>query len=137
MRYKNPSVTVDGIIERNNEILLIKRGREPFKGMWALPGGFVEYGEIVEDAVKREIKEETGLITEVRHLLGVYSKPDRDPRGHTISIVFVLDVLGGKLKEGDDASDTRFFSVGQLPNLAFDHKDIIKDYLRRKDHDMS
>ncbi|MCK5038278.1 MAG: NUDIX hydrolase, partial [Thermoplasmata archaeon] len=101
--YQNPALTVDAIILIDDKLLLIQRGNDPFKGYYALPGGFVEYGERVEEAVEREVKEETGLDAEVQELIGVYSAPDRDPRGHTISVVFHLEVIGGELKAGDDA----------------------------------
>ncbi|XRO74697.1 NUDIX domain-containing protein [Methanocaldococcus sp. 28A] len=126
--YLHPAVAVDGIIVKDNKILLIKRKNNPFKGCYALPGGFVECGETVKEAVVREIREETGLITKVKSLLGVYSSPDRDPRGHVISIVFILDVIGGELKAGDDAKEAEFFDLNNLPKLAFDHKKIIEDY---------
>ena len=109
MNYKSPKLTVDGVIIKNEKILLIKRKKQPFERKWALPGGFVEYGEKTEDAVIREVFEETGLKTKINHLAGVYSDPDRDPRGHTVSIVYVLDICGGELKSGDDASETKFF----------------------------
>ncbi len=129
MEYKNPALTVDGIIIIDGKLLLIKRGREPFKGQYALPGGFVEVGERVEEAVEREAKEETGLDTEVRDLIGVYSAPDRDPRGHTVSVVFSLDIIGGRMKAGDDACDIKLFDLDALPELAFDHSKIVEDYL--------
>ncbi|MFU8653462.1 NUDIX domain-containing protein [Methanotorris formicicus] len=129
--YPSPSLTVDGIIEINNKILLIKRKKHPFKDFWALPGGFVECGETVEEAVIREVEEETGLKTKVKKLLGVYSNPNRDPRGHTISVVFVLDVVGGEILAGDDAKDAGLFDLNNLPKLAFDHENIIKDYLKQ------
>ncbi|ACX72250.1 NUDIX hydrolase [Methanocaldococcus vulcanius M7] len=131
--YLHPAVAVDGIIEQDDKILLIKRKNPPFKGYFAIPGGFVECGETVENAVIREIKEETGLITEIIDLLGVYSSPTRDPRGHVISITYILKVVGGKLKAGDDAKEAEFFDLNALPELAFDHERIIKDYLRWKD----
>jgi len=130
MRYKNPKLTVDGIVERDERVLLVKRRKEPFKNMWALPGGFVNYGEKVEDAVIREVKEETGLDTRVERLFGVYSDPDRDPRGHTVSIVFVLQIVGGELRGGDDACDAKFFPLDDLPDLAFDHSRILSDFRR-------
>jgi len=129
MNYKSPKLTVDGIIIDDNKLLLIKRRNNPFKDKWALPGGFVEYGEKTEDAVIREVNEETGLITEVKSLVGVYSDPNRDPRGHTISIIYLLEVKNGSLKGGDDASDARFFNFDDLPGLSFDHNSIIKDFL--------
>lgn len=129
MPFKSPKLTVDGIIIKNEKILLIKRKNEPFKGKWALPGGFVEYGEKTEDSVIREVFEETGLKTNVNKLIAVYSDPNRDPRGHTITVVYKLDVNSVKLKSGDDASDVKFFDVDQLPPLSFDHDKIIKNAL--------
>ena len=124
-----PSITVDGVIIKDGKILLIKRKNEPFKGRWALPGGFVEYGETVEEAVLREVKEETGLDAEIKKLVGVYSDPNRDPRGHTISVVFLLEAKGSAIA-GDDASDAKFFNLDDLPPLAFDHEKIIKDAIQ-------
>ena len=91
MKYKSPKLTVDGILLKKGEILLIKRKNPPFKNSWALPGGFVEYGEKTEDAVLREFFEETGLKTTIKKLIGVYSDPDRDPRGHTVSIIYLIE----------------------------------------------
>ena len=130
MTVKSPKLTVDGIIIKDGKILLVKRKNDPFKGKWALPGGFVEYGEKTEDAVAREVLEETGLKTTVDKTIGVYSDPNRDPRGHTITVVYKLDVKGGELKSGDDASDAKFFDVNQLPELSFDHDKIIENVLR-------
>ncbi|MGC9203581.1 MAG: NUDIX domain-containing protein [Thermoplasmata archaeon] len=127
--YKIPSLTVDGIINEGKSILLIKRGRDPFRGLYALPGGFVEYGETVESAIEREILEETGLSVKIRRILGIYSSPDRDPRGHTISIVYILERTGGTPKAGDDAEELKFFDLDNLPELAFDHRKIIDDFL--------
>jgi len=131
MSYKIPSITTDGVILKDKQILLIKRKNEPFKGKWALPGGFVEYGEKTEDAVIREVSEETGLKTKIRTLAGVYSDPNRDPRGHIITIIYVLDIVEGNVKAGDDASDVKFFDVHQLPALATDHNKIINDVIKR------
>ncbi len=133
---KCPRLTVDGVIIKNKKILLIRRKNEPFKGKWALPGGFVDYGERVEDAVIREIKEETGLDTEIEKLLGVYSDPARDPRGHTISIVYLLSPKKGIAKGGDDAAEAKFFDIEHLPSLAFDHEKIIKDAVHTFHHGM-
>jgi len=127
--YRNPSLTVDGIIRQNDKLLLIKRKNPPFKGTYALPGGFVEYNETVEKAVVREVEEETGLETEINKLIGVYSSPDRDPRGHMVSTVFSLDIIGGSLKGGSDAEKAQFFDISELPELAFDHGYIITDFL--------
>ena len=130
MTVKSPKLTVDGIILKDEKILLVKRKNDPFKGKWALPGGFVEYGEKTEDAVAREVLEETGLKTTVDKTIGVYSDPNRDPRGHTITVVYRLNIKGGELKSGDDASDAKFFDVNQLPELSFDHDKIIENALR-------
>ena len=131
MVYKTPKLTVDGVILENGQILLIKRKGDPFKGKWALPGGFVEYNEKVEDAVIREIREETGVNAEIKEIVGVYSDPRRDPRGHTVSIVFLLDIISGKIKCGDDACNAKFFNLKRLPDLSFDHDKIISDVKRR------
>ncbi|MEF8874975.1 MAG: NUDIX domain-containing protein [Candidatus Thermoplasmatota archaeon] len=131
--YRNPSLTVDGIVTKEDEILLIERKNPPFEGCYALPGGFVEYNERVEDAVIREVKEETGLRTEIENMVGVYSSPDRDPRGHMVSIVFSLDTVGGELTGGSDAASAAFFSFKNLPDLAFDHDEIIDDFHLDKD----
>jgi len=132
MNYKSPKLTVDGVLIIDQSLLLIRRKNPPFQDEWALPGGFVEYGETTEDAVKREFFEETGLHIDIIELLGVYSDPSRDPRGHTISIVYFLKKTGGNLKGGDDASDAKFFQLSSLPPLAFDHDIIVKDVVRRK-----
>ena len=133
MRYKSPKLTVDGVVLSDGKIILIKRKNDPFKGKWALPGGFVEYGEKVEDAVIREIYEETGLKTSIIKIFGVYSDPNRDPRGHTVSIVYLLDIIEGMLKGGDDAIDAKFFKLEELPDLSFDHDIILKDITRSLD----
>lgn len=126
---KTPMITVDAIIERDDKILLIKRKNEPFKGQWALPGGFVEYGESAEDAIIREVKEEANLDISIKTLLGVYSQPGRDPRGHVISICYVASAKGEE-KGGTDASDAAFFSVEEIKRLklAFDHEGMIAYY---------
>ena len=129
MNHKIPRVTVDGVIIQDNEILLIRRKNEPFKGKWALPGGFVEYGEKTEDAVLREIFEETGLKTKIYDLVGVYSDPVRDPRGHTITVVYLLEIFVGDLGGSTDAMYARSFNIHDLPALAFDHEKIIKDVI--------
>jgi 8-oxo-dGTP diphosphatase len=127
--YKNPAPTVDIAITDGKRIVVVKRGREPFKGKWALPGGFVEYGETVEDAAAREALEETGIEVRLMSILGVYSAPDRDPRNHHISIVFVATALNGEPKGGDDAADATWRNLDSLRigDLAFDHDMIIDD----------
>ncbi len=121
------TLTVDAIIPYQGKIVLIKRLNEPYKGFYALPGGIVEYGERVEDAVLREVEEETGLKGEIHSLVGVYSDPDRDPRGHFVSVCFVVIPKEGELKAGSDAKEVGLFSLDNLPKLAFDHEKMIKD----------
>ena len=121
------TLTVDAIIPYKGGIVLIKRKNEPFKGYYALPGGIVEYGERVEDAAIREVMEETGLECRIKKLVGVYSDPERDPRGHFVSICFLMEVVGGELKASSDAEDVKIFKLKELPKLAFDHEKMIKD----------
>ena len=121
------TLTVDAIIPYKRKIVLIKRGNDPFKGYYALPGGIVEYGERVEDAVLREVEEETGLKGKIHKLVGVYSDPGRDPRGHFVSVCFIVLPIGGELKAGSDAKDVELFDLPSLPKLAFDHEKMIKD----------
>ncbi len=124
---RSPVLTVDAvIIDEKGRILLVKRGNEPFKGEFALPGGLVEYGETVEEAVMREVWEETGLRVGVEDIVGVYSDPKRDPRGHFVSVVFMCEPVGGELRAGSDARSVKWFS--KVPEgLAFDHRKILKD----------
>ena len=128
IRKKVPMVTVDGIIIEEGKILLIKRAGSPYKDHWALPGGFVELGETLEEAVAREVKEETGLETKPVKLTGAYSDPKRDPRGHTISIAYLLKIIKGNLKITPEAKEVRFFALNNLPeDMAFDHEKIVCD----------
>ena len=131
MNYKSPKLTVDGAVFKDGRILLIKRKNEPFKGKWALPGGFVEYNEKTEDAAVREVFEETGLKTKIKNLVGVYSDPNRDPRGHTVTVVYLMEIMSGELCGGDDAAEAKFFDLDVLPGLSFDHDIVIKDVVRR------
>lgn len=126
--YKLPAVAVDGILIINDNIVLVKRKNEPFKGYLALPGGFVEYGETLESAVIREIYEETGIQSRIVRLLNIYSDPNRDPREHVISAVYVLEPVSGSLKVGDDADSVLLLSKNQVPVLAFDHNKILNDF---------
>jgi len=134
MKQKSPVLTVDGILIEDYSILLVQRKHPPFQGIWALPGGFVEYGEKTEDAMVREIFEETGLKIKIRLLLGVYSDPHRDPRGHTVTVAYLVDRVDGALNAGDDAMGVKFFKKNELPALAFDHANIVKDAFRRISH---
>ena len=129
MTRKSPKLAVDAVILKNDSIILIKRKYDPYSGNWALPGGFVEYGETVEDALIREAKEETGLDVRIKRIVGVYSDPDRDPRGHTVSVCFLCEIAGGDLNADTDASDAREFKLSKLPGLAFDHTKILEDVI--------
>ena len=128
--YRNPFPTVDIIIEVESGIVLIERKNPPHG--WAIPGGFVDYGETVEAAAVREAKEETGLDVELTVLLGVYSDPSRDPRHHTISTVFVASATGQPVAD-DDAADAGVFTEDTLPDdIAFDHREILADYFNAR-----
>jgi 8-oxo-dGTP diphosphatase len=115
----------------DDTIVLIKRKYDPYKSHWAIPGGFVEIGETVEQAAVREAWEETGLNVKLMELVGVYSDPDRDPRGHTVTIAYIAQTASGTLKADSDAEDAFEFTKDQISNLelAFDHQIIIKDAL--------
>ena len=133
-KYRNPFPTVDIIIEIENSkkkgIVLIERKNPPYG--WAIPGGFVDYGESLEQAAVREAKEETSLKIKIIRQFHTYSDPDRDPRHHTISTVFIA-TASGKPKGRDDAISAKIFSRDEIPlNLAFDHKKIIEDYFNNK-----
>lgn len=137
-QYPRPALTVDCVIfgydSKKLDILLIKRGIEPFKGQWALPGGFVRMKESAEEAAIRELREETGLLNVYMEQLYTFSQPDRDPRGRTVSVAFFAlinknDFL--KPQGGDDASEAEWFNIKELPKLAFDHKKIIEVALNR------
>ena len=130
--YKIPSLTADiFIFDENLNFILIKRKNDPFKDYWALPGGFVEYGETVETAAIREAKEETNIDVELKDLVNVYSKPDRDPRGHTVSVAYTAKGNFSNRKADSDASDIAIFSPEDLDKItfAFDHEKILKDCL--------
>ncbi|MFU8818719.1 MAG: NUDIX domain-containing protein [Desulfurivibrio sp.] len=128
-RHRNPVPTVDIIIETAGGIVLIKR-KNPPPG-WALPGGFVDYGETLEAAAIREAREETGLEVELSGQFHTYSDPDRDARLHTISTVFIARAQG-QPQAGDDAAAAAIFTAANLPPLAFDHAGILADYFRHK-----
>ena len=123
--YKNPTPTVDIIIILGNGVVLIKRKNPPLA--WALPGGFVDYGESLEQAAVREALEETGLAIKLYRQFHTYSDPDRDPRQHTVSTVFLATATGSPVA-GDDADEVAIFSEEALPPLAFDHARILADY---------
>jgi len=118
------------VFDRDGRLLLIRRANAPFKDKWALPGGFVDYGERVEDAALRELKEETGVEGRIAALIGVYSAPKRDPRGHSVSIAFLVRPRSNKVRGADDASDAAFVAGWREARLAFDHADIVADALK-------
>ena len=123
---------VDGIIERDDKLLLVRRKKDPFKGSLSFPGGKVDEGEKVEDALKRELKEETNFDIEPTDILGVYSDPSRDPRGHRVSITFIATIKSGEAKAADDAESIVWLPINEQQDLAFDHNKILKDYLQWK-----
>jgi 8-oxo-dGTP diphosphatase len=123
---ETPKLMVDVVIPSEEGVVLIRRCSEPFEGHWALPGGFVEVGETVHEAAVREVAEETGLAVEVSRLVGVYSEPDRDPRGHNVSVAFLASVLGGQMKAASDAAEVEVLGPNTV-DLAFDHSRIIAE----------
>jgi len=134
--YRNPALTVDavvlnhqasGVLGDTYSVLLVERGREPFKGSFALPGGFVDYGEDIENAIHREIEEETGLTGLPFRQFRTFGKPGRDPRGHTVSVVYVAVIIGEPpdVIGGDDAASATWAPISRLPELAFDHAYIL------------
>ncbi|HTP55494.1 MAG TPA: NUDIX hydrolase [Thermoplasmata archaeon] len=127
---RGPSLTVDAVWIDRGRILLVRRGRPPFEGRWALPGGFVEPGETVEAAVARELREETGLRARPAELVGVYSDPARDPRGPTVSVVFRMVGRARRPRGGDDAADAAWQPLANAHGLAFDHDRIVADAVR-------
>ena len=128
----SPRVAVGAIVIRNNKVLLVKRKQPPDEGLWAIPGGRVKLGETLQKAAEREVKEETGLDIVNLRQFHTYSNPDRDPRHHTISVVFVAQARG-EPKARDDAADIGMFTEDTLPEkLAFDHHQILNDYFSRK-----
>jgi 8-oxo-dGTP diphosphatase len=133
--YRRPALTVDGVVLHRADaalrILLIERGRGPFRGSHALPGGFVDYGENPDDAIGREIAEETGLSGLSFTQFRTYGAPGRDPRGHTVSVVYLAEVRGAlpPVTAGDDAAAAAWHPVDRLPALAFDHGEIVAEVL--------
>jgi 8-oxo-dGTP diphosphatase len=134
--YPRPAVTVDALIIAKEDdccrVLLIQRGQEPFKEMWALPGGFVDMDEDLDDAISREVEEETGLKLNNFNQLRAFGKPDRDPRHRTITIAFYTYLENMLPVKGmDDAMNAQWFLIDNLPPLAFDHQDVI-DFARKR-----
>jgi 8-oxo-dGTP diphosphatase len=129
-KYRGPALTVDAVWIRDGRILLIRRGRRPFAGQLALPGGFVELRETVEHAVCRELREETGLVARPWKIVSVYSGPHRDPRKPTASVAFLMRGRGGRPRGRDDAADAIWVPLEKIGRLAFDHNRIVRDALR-------
>jgi len=128
--HKNPLITVDAIIEIDGGIVLIKRKNPPYG--WAIPGGFVDYGETLEAAAVREAKEETCLDVNLVRQFHTYSDPDRDPRHHTVTTMFIATAAGTP-QAADDAKDIGIFTRDKLPDdIAFDHRQVLKDYFEGK-----
>ncbi|AHY47450.1 ADP-ribose pyrophosphatase [Rubrobacter radiotolerans] len=128
---ETPKLTADVVLPLEGGVVLIRRKNEPFKGQWALPGGFVDVGETVEEAAVREMREETGLDVQLERLVGVYSDPDRDPRGHNVSVVFLAKKVGGSLKGSDDAEEAAALDPESV-ELGFDHAKIVRDAFEKR-----
>ena len=136
-KYPRPAYTADCMVftnkTENAEIVLIKRKHEPFKNHWALPGGFVDIDETSYEAAKRELFEETGITVENITEFGIFDALGRDPRGRTVSVVYYIfkKDVSNKMTAGDDASEVQFFPIKNLPELAFDHKEIIMRAIKK------
>lgn len=133
-KYPRPAVTSDCVVitrEAEPRVLLIKRGGEPFKDCWAIPGGFMEMNETTEQCAVRELKEETSIVISDLHQIGVYSKVDRDPRGRTVSVAYLAITDKAQDAVGqDDAAEVKWWPLTALPEMAFDHDDIMRDAVR-------
>ena len=132
--YPRPMLTADCVVTRpDGMLLLVQRGRDPFRGCWALPGGFMEMDETIEHCAARELREETGIAVDpaALTLVGVYSAPDRDPRGRTVTAAYAIHssllIQHSSLAAGDDAAEVRWWPLNALPPLAFDHAQIVSD----------
>ncbi|MCR5574919.1 MAG: NUDIX hydrolase [Bacteroidaceae bacterium] len=133
-KYPRPAVTADCVVvtrESEPKVLLIQRGNEPFKGCWAFPGGFMDMDETTEQCAIRELEEETGLEVSELQQIGAYSKVNRDPRGRTVTVVYLARVDTAVAVIGqDDAAKAEWFPLSDLPPLAFDHDDIMQDAIK-------
>lgn len=131
-QYPRPSVSADVVVLDGDSILLIKRLKDPFAGSWALPGGFMDMDESADAAAIRELEEETGLVVSAVEQIGAYSSVERDPRGRVVTVAFFATASKrDHVAAADDAEDAQWFSVDELPDLAFDHAKIIADALER------
>jgi len=130
--YRNPVPTVDIIVQQESNILLIKRKNDPFKDHLSLPGGFVNEGELVEEAARREMWEETSLTVEPIEILGVYSDPNSDARRHVLTLVWIAIVVNGIARSNDDSIEVQWLPLNDIDStrLAFDHKEILLDYIQ-------
>ena len=129
-----PRLTVDSWIrDRRGRVLLVQRARPPFEGRWGLPGGFCEWAETTEECCARETLEETGLTVRVGALLGVYSKPNRDPRGHNVTVLYAARPVKGRARGGDDAAAAEWYDPRELRDVsfAFDHREIVMEQLAK------
>lgn len=139
--YPRPAVTVDSVVfcqfANGWKVLLIRRGNEPFKNFWALPGGFVEMDEKLVESAERELFEETGLSGVHLEQFRAYGDPGRDPRGRTVGVIFYgfTDAENTMVKGGDDAAEARWFNIEHLPALAFDHGIILNDLINKLKND--
>jgi 8-oxo-dGTP diphosphatase len=132
MTAKHPSLAVACVVfDGDGKLLLVRRKHPPFRGRYALPGGYVEYGETTEQAAARELAEETGLVAADVSLIGVYSDPHRNPQGHVVSIAYRIAVKGYDPRAGDDAAEAAFVADWEDVDLAFDHRSIVDDALRK------
>ena len=133
-KYPRPAVTADCVVitrEAAPKVLLIQRGNEPFKGCWAFPGGFMDMDETTEQCAIRELEEETGLKVSELQQIGAYSKVDRDPRGRTVTIAYLIRIDASVAVVGqDDAAKAEWFPMKALPPLAFDHEEIMRDAIK-------
>lgn len=136
-QYPRPEVTADDVVwgwqDGEAHVLLIRRGKEPFRGCWALPGGFMEMDESAEACAMRELKEETGLCVLSVRQVGTFSAPERDPRGRVVTVAFYAfaDMRQELVRAGDDAAEARWFALTGLPSLAFDHREILEAAFRQ------
>lgn len=133
-KYPRPTVTVDCVVithKAEPRVLFIKRGGEPFKDCWAIPGGFMEKDETTEQCAVRELKEETSIVISDLHQIGVHSKVDRDPRGRTVSVAYLAITDKIQIAVGqDDAAEVKWWLLTALPEMAFGHDDIMRDVVR-------